>query len=90
MKELMKLGRSRECQIQYGRDTAGISRIHCQIEPNQKGIILRDLGSTCGTYGCGEKLQTQEDYLLVPGESFWLGEEKQMFIIEEKENSYEK
>jgi len=90
VKELMKLGRSRECQIQYGRDTAGISRIHCQIEPNQKGIILRDLGSTCGTYGCGEKLQAQENYLLIPGESFWLGEEKQMFTVEEKENRYEK
>lgn len=88
--ELMKMGRSRECQIQYEKNTAGISRIHCQIEPNQKGIIIRDLNSTCGTYGCGEKLQAQEDYLLRAGENFWLGEEKQMFIVEEKENGYEK
>lgn len=90
VKELMKLGRSRECQIQYEKNTAGISRIHCQIGPNQNGIILRDLNSTCGTYGCGEKLQVQEDYLLRAGESFWLGEEKQMFIVEEKEKGYEK
>ena len=90
VKDLMKMGRSSTCQIQYGRETAGISRIHCQIGPNPEGIILRDLNSTCGTYGCGEKLQTQEDYLLRAGESFWLGEEKQMFTVEEKENGYEK
>lgn len=90
VKDLMKMGRSSVCQIQYGKNTAGISRIHCQIEANQEGIILRDLNSTCGTYGCGEKLQAQEDYLLRAGESFWLGDEKQMFTVEEKENGYEK
>lgn len=90
VKALMKMGRSRECHIKYEKNTAGISRIHCQIEANREGIILRDLDSTCGTFGCGEKLQPQEDYLLRAGESFWLGEEKQMFTVEEKENGYEK
>lgn len=79
----VKLGRSQECQIQYPAKTGGISGMHCQVETERDGIILRDLNSTYGTFYGGAKIQPQLDYHLKVGDIFCLGEETQSFRVEQ-------
>lgn len=80
---LLKIGRSQECQVQYPAKTGGISGIHCQIESEADGIIVRDLNSTYGTFYNGMKIQPQLDYHLKVGDVFYLGEETQSFRVEQ-------
>lgn len=83
VKGLLKIGRSQECQIQYPAKTGGISGVHCQIEAEAEGVILRDLKATYGTFYGGRKMQPQLDYHLKAGDSFYLGEETQSFRVEQ-------
>ena len=64
------LGRDDECDISLA-DTK-VSRRHAAIEPDAEGIaLLRDLGSSNGTYVNGERVQTAQ---LRGGEQIQLGD----------------
>ena len=51
------IGRSSKADIQI--DQEAVSRNHCKIINTGKSIMLRDLGSTNGTYVNGERITSQ-------------------------------
>lgn len=48
------IGRDDSCDVQIRSST--VSREHCTIEVDGEELILRDLGSTAGTYVNGRKV----------------------------------
>lgn len=48
------VGRDEECDIRI--KAQNVSREHCAIEKEDDGFILRDLGSTGGTFVNGERI----------------------------------
>lgn len=48
------IGRGETCDVCIKSQT--ISREHCCIERDGHDLVLRDLGSTCGTFLNGEKI----------------------------------
>lgn len=56
------IGRARECN--YVIDSGEISRMHVQLDFEHQQVVLRDLGSTNGSYLNGEKLVAFRDYRL--------------------------
>lgn len=73
------------CAIAYADDTAGVSEKHCSVhwEEATGDFILTDLKSTYGTYlQTGQKLEAGVAYRLRPGDSFYLGESKNMLRVE--------
>ncbi len=57
------IGRDEECDLQL--DDPELSRRHAQIENSPEGIILRDLGSSNGTFVNGVQVR---DAILAPGD----------------------
>src|SRR5262245_13422215 len=53
------LGRSRSCSLRLPTD-ATVSRQHCLIELDAKGVWVQDLGSMNGTHVNGEKIGQRE------------------------------
>jgi hypothetical protein len=66
---VLSLGSSEEnnCVIQH----SSVSSSHCQVLLSGKGVRVKDVGSTAGTFINGELV---EDALLKPGQSLRLGE----------------
>lgn len=56
------VGRARECD--YVIDSNQISRLHAQFDFDYQQVLIRDLGSTNGTYLNGEKLVPHKNYRL--------------------------
>ena len=50
-----------------------VSRLHCELEPTPTGVVLRDLGSTNGTYVGGAAIR---EVILAPGVVAVLGSTK--------------
>ena len=50
------VGRDETCDIRIMART--VSREHCAIEVEGDGVVLRDLGSTAGTYVDGSRVET--------------------------------
>lgn len=48
------VGRDSSCDIQIKAKT--VSREHCSIESEGEELVLRDLGSSCGTFIDGKKI----------------------------------
>ena len=83
-------------EVRIGRDPSkndlvyptyiqGISGIHCVVRLQNGKIILQDLGSTYGTYlNDGRRLAANEPVVLRVGDRFWLGSEKESFVIVHK------
>lgn len=78
----MVLGRdSTKCSLIYS-DIPGISSVHCKVKKSDNAIILRDLGSSFGTFKSnGEKLVPNRDYILEPGDMFYLAKPDNTFIV---------
>ena len=78
------IGRGNDgCHIRYPADTKGISRTHCSLRVENAYVILRDLGSSQGTYfGDGTKLKPKMDYRIRNGEYFYLASTKERFRVE--------
>lgn len=80
------IGRDKStCAIAYADDTAGVSEKHCSVHWDESAgdFILTDLKSTYGTYlKTGQKLEAGVAYRLRPGDSFYLGEKKNMLRVE--------
>lgn len=49
------VGRDESCDIRI--ESKNVSREHCAIERNGEGLVLRDLGSSGGTYCNGRRIQ---------------------------------
>ena len=49
------IGRDEHCDVQIR--SRSVSREHCAIENDGQGLLLRDLGSTCGTLLNGERVE---------------------------------
>lgn len=56
------IGRARECD--YVVDSNQVSRLHAQFDFDYQQVLIRDLGSTNGTYLNGERLTPHKDYRL--------------------------
>ena len=48
------VGRDESCDIRI--EAINVSREHCAIERNGEGLVLRDLGSSGGTYCDGQRI----------------------------------
>jgi len=79
----LRIGRDPgRCQIIFPKEAAGISSLHCEVQPQPSGVLLIDQGSTYGTFLLnGRKLNANESVMLNPGDGFYLAENKNMFKI---------
>lgn len=82
----MVLGRdAQRCDLVFPAKADGISGVHCMVTIDGSTIWLKDLGSTYGTYTAGgRRLAANEAVNLRVGERFWLGSEKELFVIAPK------
>ncbi|WP_261300956.1 DUF6382 domain-containing protein [Paenibacillus andongensis] len=55
-------------KVDYVLDEAGASRLHAEIIKNEEGYVIKDTGSTNGTYLNGEPLVTYQLYPLKDGD----------------------
>jgi len=76
------IGRSTKCDIRFPDGTAGISGSHCQISLEGDRVILRDLGSSYGTFVGGTRLAPNEDRALFAGDTFVLAQNGPSFRLE--------
>lgn len=80
---VLRFGRNPGNQIVYPQNTKGVSGDHCELAMENGRIILRDLGSTYGTYlKSGEKLNARVSYEVKEGDIFYLAENSQNFRVE--------
>ena len=87
---------SLENSVRIGRDpakndlvfpanTQGVSGVHCVLMVDGNTVWLKDLGSTYGTYiAGGRRLAANEAVQLHMGDQFWLGSERELFVIAPK------
>lgn len=69
----------------FPSDTQGVSSVHAVLMVDNNTVWLKDLGSTYGTYiAGGRRLAANESVQLHMGDRFWLGSEKEMFVIAPK------
>ena len=84
----MRIGRNPANDLVYAADAPGISGSHCVLIPREDGIVLMDLGSTYGTLlPNGTKLVPNQKYLVKAGDTFCLGNQKQMFRLDRMGNA---
>lgn len=70
------------CSAVYPGSTRGISSLHCQVALEGGKIILTDLGSTYGTFlKDGRKLTANESQVLNCGDSFYLADSMNLFMV---------
>lgn len=69
----------------YPADTQGVSGVHCVLMLDNGQLYLKDLGSTYGTFlANGQRLAANEAVLLHMGDRFYLGSEREVFVIAPK------
>lgn len=74
---IIRIGRSADCNLSFPPDTHGVSRRHCEVALCDKGIIVRDLGSSYGTILPNkQKLTAGGSALVQSGDIIFLGSEK--------------
>lgn len=76
---------SSACTIVYQDGTAGVSGKHCSLMWDQASdeFILTDLNSTYGTFlNTGKRLDAGVPYRLHAGDTFYLGDSKNMLRVE--------
>lgn len=65
-----------------------ISGKHARLEIGKQGVILVDSGSTNGTFlSTGERLTPEQPYPLRPGDSFYLADNGNSFVLIEENES---
>lgn len=81
--DILRFGRNPQHQVVYPQNTKGISGDHCELSMENGRIVLRDLGSTYGTFlKDGAKLNERVSYEVKEGDIFYLAESSQSFRIE--------
>lgn len=76
-KEVVTVGRSRECDIQV--EDLNVSRRHFQVRRLEGGFVLEDLGSKNGTFVNGAPVQR---WSLSDGDLISAGEQKFLFKLQ--------
>lgn len=76
------IGKGATCNLVYPMGTMGISDRQCKIVVQNGALYLADAGSVDGTYLNGTKLKPLKGQLLKKGDVFWLGSEREKFLIE--------
>jgi pSer/pThr/pTyr-binding forkhead associated (FHA) protein len=75
----------RQCAIIYPGNEPGISNVHCQIKLFNGYVEITDLGSSYGTFSAqGLQYKKNQSYRLNNGDSFYIGEKKNKFIVKIK------
>ncbi|MGO4275636.1 FHA domain-containing protein, partial [Paenibacillus sp. TAF58] len=67
--------------VDYVLDEAGASRLHAEITKNEEGYVIKDTGSTNGTYLNGEPLVTYQPYPLKDGDKIRIVRQEIKFRI---------
>lgn len=68
--------------VVFPANVSGISRVHCALLLQNGQLYLKDLGSTHGTFlGNGQRIAANQAVPLQIGDRFYLGSEKQAFVI---------
>jgi len=81
--DVLRFGRNPQNQVAFPQNTKGISGSHCELSMENGRIVLRDLGSTYGTYlKTGEKINARVACELKEGDIFYLAESSQSFRVE--------
>ena len=75
------IGRSASCNLIYPAEIQGISRQHCEFFTNGNQLMVRDLGSTNGTYVNGNHRIGIQATTLYPGDRVFIGSGKQCFAV---------
>lgn len=74
----------------YPAGSPGISGVHCEILLREGRVFIRDSGSTYGTFLQGKKLQDSQPTPIHIGESFYLGNPQESFMITSKFDNQQK
>lgn len=81
----MQLGRDpQRCDPVYPAATPGVSGLHCELKYRDGQVLLRDTGSSMGTYlfrGSLHKLGPGEEIPLQPGDVIYLGSRNEGFTV---------
>ena len=75
--------RTEKCNVLFKNETKGISSIHCKIKWYNGKVLIKDLGSTYGTWlNEGTRLEPNKYYELPDQGVFYLGSKENMFFIQ--------
>ncbi len=81
-KKGLKIGQAPDCVICYSADATEISREHCKLFYQNGKLMLVDLGSASGTFiNANVRLNANEPTVLNSGDTFYLGDEKNLFTV---------
>lgn len=80
----VKIGRNTECAVRFPEGTKGVSRIHCAVTCTKGSLTIADLGSSAGTFLNKKGQVTKTPMSIHVGQSFYLGEQTNMFTIIQK------
>src|SRR4051812_49617171 len=69
---LITVGRQEDCQLRI--NSSQVSRKHCQLFERKGLLLVKDLGSSNGTFVNGKKVQDQK--VLQPGDELTVGQVK--------------
>ena len=74
--------RTEKCNVLFKNETKGISSIHCKIKWYNGKVLIKDLGSTYGTWlNEGTRLEPNKYYELPDQGVFYLGSKENMFFM---------
>jgi hypothetical protein len=74
------LGRSAQCDLHFG-GSPNVSRTHAYVRRDAGRLVVRDAGSSNGTFVRGQRLAPGQEVILAPGEELVLADEH--FRVEE-------
>jgi len=77
------IGRDRtKCNIVFPDGHDGISAVHCEVKISGGIAVLKDHGSSCGTYvPDGVRLEPGVPMVLCSGGKFWVGSKDNIFEV---------
>ena len=83
LKDKLVFGRDpKRCTVVLPVDAEGVSGLHCQVTLIGSKVMLKDLGSTYGTFiNDGLKIDKDTEVELSDGDTFCLGSEKTKFSV---------
>lgn len=74
--------RTEKCNVLFKNETKGISSLHCEIKWYNGKVLIKDLGSTYGTWlNEGTRLEPNKYYELPDQGVFYLGSKENMFFM---------
>ena len=74
--------RTEKCNVLFKNETKGISSLHCKVKWYNGKVLIKDLGSTYGTWlNEGTRLEPNKYYELPDQGVFYLGSRENMFFM---------